>query len=582
MWHRTTSISRWERRSARQRRRVPPPACGSTTRHRRCSSPNGLRPRRSPAPRIRLWPTGGAGQSAWAASRSAEISSPHSWSTRNCRLTPRSPSSRQSASDATTRNGAPVWKPWAGRFVRPGMSARRLSSTASTSSDREVSSVAPSQPTSNWRPVGSATALPAIWPAGSRPWYSTRVPAAFCPMPTASSGSGTWTRRCAPWPRLSPTTSATAVWRARWPRNTSMRVASWGVCSSVRWPSVSAIQRSDMNPAIDHTTELRHALERSGEPGATELLEALQALLGGAEADGPTIALTQLKRRVYRVDFGPGPGPRSFILKRSEPMIALLNRLVAERWLPAIGLGDRCAPLLATAAERQGRWVWQIYEDLGDETLDRCTERSRVESAVELVAELHIRAAGHPLLPEVRHHSKDLGLSFFMSNVADAIRGLEALPRAALQPSAKTMAIRDRLLDRLYPALTDAPRRAQVLKEAGGSVTLLYGDLWRANAFVTATGNGTRVRLIDWDHVGVGPFSYDLSTFLMRFSPAERPWLLSHYRQAVAVVGWQLPAERELNVLFETAEYARFAIRVAWAAMAWLHDGAEWVPVYDW
>src|SRR2546430_13203693 len=27
-------------------------------------------------------------------------------------------------------------------------------------------------------------------------------------------------------------------------------------------------------------------------------------------------------------------------------------------------------------------------------------------------------------------------------------------------------------------------------------------------------------------------------SFLMRFSPAERPWLLSHYRQAVAVVGW--------------------------------------------
>src|SRR3989475_5636430 len=210
------------------------------------------------------------------------------------------------------------------------MSARRLSSTAPTSSDREVSSVAPSQLTSNWRPVGSATALPAIWPAGSRPWCNTRVPAAFCPMPTASSGSGTWTRRCARWPRWSPTTSATAVWRARWPRNTSMRVASWGVCSSRPWPSVWVIQRSDMNPAIDHTTELRHALERSGEPGAAELLEALQALLGGAEADGPTIALTQLKRRVYRVDLGPGPGPRSLILRRSEPTIAQLNRLRSE------------------------------------------------------------------------------------------------------------------------------------------------------------------------------------------------------------------------------------------------------------
>src|SRR5438445_615256 len=229
-----------------------------------------------------------------------------------------------------------------------------------------------------------------------------------------------------------------------------MPVASWGVCSSRPWPSVWAIQRSDMNPAIDHTTELRHALERSGEPGATELLEALQALLGSAEAAGPTIALTQLKRRVYRPH---------------------------------------------------------------------------------------------------------------------------------LQPPEKPMALRDRLLDRLYPALTDAPRRAQVLKEAGGPDTLLHGDLWRANAFVTVIGNGTSVRLIDWDHVGIGPFSYDLSTFLMRFSPAERPWILSRYRQAVALVGWRLPAERELNVLFETAEYARIANRVAWAAMAWLHDGAEWVPV---
>src|SRR5204862_179885 len=118
---------------------------------------------------------------------------------------------------------------------------------------------------------------------------------------------------------------------------------------------------------------------------------------------------------------------------------------------------------------------------LGDETLDRCPERSRVESAVELVAELHTRAAAHPLLPEVRHHSKDLGLSFFVSNLADAIRGLEALPRAAFQPSAKTMALRDRLLDRLYPALTDAPRRAQVLKEAGGPDTLLHGGQYSMN-----------------------------------------------------------------------------------------------------
>src|SRR5881398_961880 len=109
MWHRTTSISRSERRWARRRRRFPTAACGGTTRHRRCSCPNGLRPRRSPAPRTRQWPTGGAGQCAWAASRSAEIRLPHSWSTRTCRLTPRSPSSRRSASGASSRRGARGW-----------------------------------------------------------------------------------------------------------------------------------------------------------------------------------------------------------------------------------------------------------------------------------------------------------------------------------------------------------------------------------------------------------------------------------------------------------------------------------------
>ena len=360
-----------------------------------------------------------------------------------------------------------------------------------------------------------------------------------------------------------------------------MRVASWGVCLSRPWPSVLAIQRSDMNPAIDHTTELRHALERSGEPGAAELLEALQALLGGAEAVGPTVVLTPLKRKrlVYRLQLEPGPGPRSLILKRDEPARAQLNRLVANRWLPALGMGDHCARLLATAAEREGRWVWNVYEDLGDGNLDGCTERQCIEAAVDLVGELHIRAAGHPLLPEVRHHGQDLGLPFFVANVGDAIRGLEALPGAARQPPIEMMASRDRLLERLCPLVAGTPRRAAVLRESGGPDTLLHGDLWRANVFVTVVAEGVHGRLIDWDHVGVGPFSYDLSTFLMRFPPAERSWILRRYHQAVSAAGWRLPAERDLNVLFETAEYARFANRAAWAAMAWLNEGAEWVPV---
>jgi len=334
-----------------------------------------------------------------------------------------------------------------------------------------------------------------------------------------------------------------------------------------------------MSPAVDLGSELRCTLEGRGEPGAIELLEALQALLGGAERAERAIDLTALKRRVYRLELGPGPGPRSLILKRTEPAIAQLNRLVADRWLPGIGLGRCCARLLATAAERKGRWVWQIYEDLGDEHLDRSPDPLQVEAAVDLVAELHTRAAGHALLPEVRHYGKDLGLPFFIANVDDAIRGLEALPGAAPLPQPEALAIRDRLLERLSPVRAETPRRARVLKDAGGPETLLHGDLWRANAFATVTGAGVQVRLIDWDHAGVGPFSYDLSTFLIRFPFAERPRILGRYRQAVARAGWRLPEARELNVLFETAEYARFANRIAWTAMAWLHERAEWVPI---
>jgi len=61
--------------------------------------PEWLRPRRSPAPRTRLWPTGGRSVRL-GGEQVSEISLPHSWSTRTCRLTPRSPSSRRSASGA--------------------------------------------------------------------------------------------------------------------------------------------------------------------------------------------------------------------------------------------------------------------------------------------------------------------------------------------------------------------------------------------------------------------------------------------------------------------------------------------------
>jgi len=321
---------------------------------------------------------------------------------------------------------------------------------------------------------------------------------------------------------------------------------------------------------------LRATLEAREEPGVAELLDALQTVVSEARVHEAALELTPLKRRVYRLHLNESRA-HSVILKRSEPAIAQLNRLVAERWLPALRLGDHCAALLATAADRQGRWYWQIYEDLGVDTLERQSDRLRVGATTDLIAELHGRGAGHALLPEVRQHGKDLGLAFFAGNVGDAIRGLERL--GGEETPGELRSLGDRLLQRMYPLAVDMPNRAQVLKDAGGPDTILHGDLWRHNAFATVSAGAVHVQLIDWDHVGVGPLAYDLSTFLMRFPAAERPWILDRYRDTLCRAGLQLPSEHELNVLFETAEYARFANRVSWAAMAWLHEGAEWVSI---
>jgi hypothetical protein len=62
--------------------------------------------------------------------------------------------------------------------------------------------------------------------------------------------------------------------------------------------------------------------------------------------------------------------------------------------------------------------------------------------------------------------------------------------------------------------------------------------------------------------------TYDLSTFLCRFAPEHRPWILGRYREAAARRGWSLPDDLTLNLLFETAEYARYACCLAEAAVA--------------
>jgi hypothetical protein len=100
---------------------------------------------------------------------------------------------------------------------------------------------------------------------------------------------------------------------------------------------------------VDLRERFVRSLEERREPGAAELCERLQEMLGDAvSSDGP-IHLERLKRAVYRLRIDGGAG-RTLVLKRHTPALAQTDRLVAERWLPALGLGDRCPQLLGAAA----------------------------------------------------------------------------------------------------------------------------------------------------------------------------------------------------------------------------------------
>ncbi len=224
-------------------------------------------------------------------------------------------------------------------------------------------------------------------------------------------------------------------------------------------------------------------LESHGQPGLTELRGLLQELLGGREAEGRLIEEQTLQPRalrVFRLRFGINGKTRQVIVKRLKPEIARRSELVAQRWLPAVGMSDNGPALLGSAAEPGGNCVWHVYDDLGPYELDtNPLDPDSVSAAIKLIARLHTQFARHPLLGEVRLHGCDLGIHFYDANVRDAIYAL-----GACQPSSHQTAVRDSLLQRLSKLRQELPRRAQALDAWGGPETLLHGDLWHINIFV--------------------------------------------------------------------------------------------------
>ena len=314
----------------------------------------------------------------------------------------------------------------------------------------------------------------------------------------------------------------------------------------------------------------------AGAGSAPGVVEELVREIAGALAT-VEVHEERIKSGVSRLRSTVNGATRSFVAKRLDPDIARRNELVARRWLPAIGLAELGPPLMGVAGERDGSSVWHVFDDLGDCGLDPArADPGAIALAVDAIARIHTRFAGHALIPECRLWGGDLGISFYVANVRDAIASLESVRARRRRLGAERSSLCQRLLARLAGLLDEHAPRAEALSRSGGPETLLHGDLWPMNVMVVASGGGRVVRLIDWDHAAVGPVSYDLSTLLSRFPARQRLPILRRYEQEVAAAGWRLPPTAELNLLFETAELARIANRVIWPALAAWEDGAAW------
>ena len=325
---------------------------------------------------------------------------------------------------------------------------------------------------------------------------------------------------------------------------------------------------------IEGVNELLNGSER---PGSVELCHSLHELLADNGLSARFCFGQKLARGVYRLHFESNGDGRSLVVKRLDPEIAKRNELAANRWLPGVGLGENGPSLLGSAAVRNGRSVWHIYEDLGDWGLKENNPKPEcVKAVVELIARMHARFVGHPWLAECRLWGGELGTHFCSTSVRDAIVSLERLQSPQVELSAARVSVRDRLLRRLHKHLEELPSRLQMVQEFGGPETMLHGDLWPQNAFVIPSGEGFQVRMIDWDHAGAGPVIYDLSTFLSRFPAQDREWILDAYRRAPERPSWKAASNKALNLVFETAEFARLAYCVIWPAIEAGESQAAW------
>lgn len=223
-----------------------------------------------------------------------------------------------------------------------------------------------------------------------------------------------------------------------------------------------------------------------------------------------------------------------------------------------------------------GRHVWHVYEDLGRHGLDReDVDVGCPEWAMDRLAELHASFVGHPILAEARFAAGDFGAYFYVNSIRDAARCVALLRPPAVRLSADEQGVVEKVQNLLSGLIRDEARRVRLVQEKAGPETLLHGDLTRANVFVLPESDGCRFRLIDWDHVGVGPAAFDLSTHVAYYPPAQRRRLLDRYTHAMADRGLPFPDDIDWDLLVATFEAGRLANQIIWIALSVL-EGSGW------
>jgi len=314
-------------------------------------------------------------------------------------------------------------------------------------------------------------------------------------------------------------------------------------------------------------------LADQGQPGVLTLGNRLNEFISENHGSGQLIMQERIKSQVYRLHFELEDHLLTLILKCLEGRIAHRNELVSRRWLPAVGLAKAGPPLLTTAGTPDGQFVWHIYSDLGSNSLaEDLDSKQKVEATVRFIAEFHKKFIDHPYMAEFRLFGGDLGAHFVESNLRDAILTLETITKDQ-ETKESNWTVAGRLLERVSAIMGGLPSRLKIMKELSGPETLLHGDLWPSNMFVLPDG---QIRLIDWDRAAAGPIAYDLSTFILRFPPKQRSELMELYREAAHPTGWEIPAYKDLNLIFETFEYARYACQMIWPAIALWESGSAW------